>query len=140
MNGTTLHLENGEIILAHDRIRIQDNAGKYKIIRLIFSTVGIINGLSGTWRFQDYQDSFEQTRFWIGVFITSGFVLYLIGTFRQSAASEVLLEAVKKITFRSNMLGEEKLVLTLNNGLQRTLSISAPVANDLQTYFDEKGF
>ena len=139
MDGTTLHLENGEIILADDRIIIQDNARKNKVVRLIFSTLGIINGIFSTWSFQDPLDSFEQGRFWIGAFIASGFVVDIVFALRKSTASEIPLNTIKQFRFRSNMMGEETLVLTLSNGLRRTIGISAPVANDLLTSFYEKG-
>lgn len=139
MTTTTLYVENGEIILADDRISIQDKAQREKMLLLGSGIFLLLYGVNSLWSFQNSGDSFEQSRLWIGALSVLLALVQIGRILRQSTACEIPLDTIKQFRFQSNMLGDETLVLKLNNGLRRTIRVSAPVTNDLQTYFSEKG-
>lgn len=139
MSTTTLHVENGEIILADDKISIQDKAKKEKMLLLVSGSFLLLYGVNSLWSFQNSVDSLEQSRLWIGALSVLLALVQIVRTLRQSTTSEIPLSTIKQFRFRSNIMGEETLVLKLNNGLRRTIRVSAPVTNDLLAYLLEKG-
>lgn len=140
MDGTTLHLENDEIILAHDRIRILDKVKRRKIISLVLGSLWLLCGVSNVWFSRNAVDPFEQSQLWFGVLIASLSIVDIVLALRQSTAREIPLHTIKQFRFRSSMMGDKTLVLELNNGLQRNIRVSASITHDLQAYLFEKGF
>lgn len=139
MSTTTLHLDKGEIMLADDRIIIQDKARREKNISLLLGGFWLLYGVTTMWSLQTSVVFSEQIQLWIGAIIASLSAVGIIRTLRQSTIREVPLNTIKHFRLRSNMMGEKSLVLTLRNGYRRTIVISAPVTNDLLTYFYKKG-
>jgi hypothetical protein len=129
-----LALEKGSVLLSDDKIRIQDNAKREHIIRLVSSSLWTFFGIISVLRYLKTGDEFL---LWTGTIIGLGHLFMLAFFLFRTTKAEVYLNDIQQVAFKSRN-GNKFMDLKLSNGLKRRVSRIAPVSNELRTFFTEK--
>lgn len=120
--------------MLEDKIRIQDNAKREYIIRMISSALWTFYGTISVLRYLKTGDEFL---LWTGLLIGIGHLVVFVLSLFRTTKSEVHLNEVEQVTFKSRF-GNKFMDLKLRNGLKRRVIRIAPAAEELRVFFSEK--
>jgi len=125
-------LQKGKLEFSADRIIISDNAVRQKRVRLFTSGIWIFYGILSVLRYVRTGDEFL---LWTGLFIGIGHFIVFIGFLFRSVKSEITMEEVKSMKFKSRF-NNDFLDIKLKSGRVRRVS-QVDDTEELQEYLDK---